>query len=107
MQIALSFSYYALKVETLDRILGQKTAPKIPEWPSYANFCKVSQTPHSEKVQRGDEEKFFNNRRKSSPGLKCPTALSHRWHCPANLYALKVQILEKVLAQNAALKVPE
>ena len=94
-------------METLDRILAQKAAPRVPEWPRYANFRKVNQNPHSEKVQRRHEEKFFNNRRKSSPRLKCPTALSRKWHCPANLYALKVQILEKVLAQNAALKVPE
>ena len=36
----------------------------------------------SEKVQRGDQVKFFKNRPKSSPPLKGPTALSRKWHYP-------------------------
>ena len=43
-QIALSSNQYALKVERLDKILAQKTAPKVPEWPSYGNFRHVTQT---------------------------------------------------------------
>ena len=34
----------------------------------------------SQKVQRGDQKKFFKNRPKSSPRLKGPKALWHKWH---------------------------
>ena len=34
----------------------------------------------SEKVQRGDQEKFLKNRPKSSPRLKGPTALWRKLH---------------------------
>ena len=43
-QMALSSNQYALKVERLDKILAQKTAPKVPEWPSYGNYRQVTQT---------------------------------------------------------------
>ena len=34
----------------------------------------------SEKVQRGDQGKFFKNRPQSSPRLKGPKALWRKWH---------------------------
>ena len=43
-QIALSFYQYALKVQRLEKILAQNASPKVPEWPSYGNFCQVTQT---------------------------------------------------------------
>ena len=36
----------------------------------------------SEKVQRGDQEKFFKNRLKRSLRLKGPKALWRKWHYP-------------------------
>ena len=36
----------------------------------------------SEKVQRGDQEKFFKNRPKKSPRLKGPKELRRKWHYP-------------------------
>ena len=146
-------------MQRLERILTQTAAPKVPEWPSYNNFCKVTQTPHfrkkckggtkenfsriaqkvalaskgrnhsgangiilllvctysantrkdfgaksgskrarmakfwqfrqrhpkpsfSEKMQRGDQEKFFKNRPKSSSRLKGLKALWCKWHYP-------------------------
>ena len=36
----------------------------------------------SEKVERGDQGKFFKNRPKSSPRLKGPKALWPKWHDP-------------------------
>ena len=36
----------------------------------------------SKKVQRGDQEKFFKNRPKSSPRLKGLKALLRKWHYP-------------------------
>ena len=37
---------YALLVQRLEKILVQKTAPKVPEWPSYGNLSKVTQNRH-------------------------------------------------------------
>ena len=36
----------------------------------------------SEKVQRGDQGKFFKNRPKKSPRLKGPKTLRRKWHYP-------------------------
>ena len=43
-QMALSSKLYALKVQRLEKILVETSAPKVPEWPSYNNFRKVTQT---------------------------------------------------------------
>ena len=45
-QMALSSNLYPLRVQGLDNILAQTAAPKVPEWRSYGNFCKVTQKPH-------------------------------------------------------------
>ena len=45
-QMALSSKLYALKVQRLEKILVETLAPKVPEWPSYCNFCKVTQNAH-------------------------------------------------------------
>ena len=75
-QIALSFYQYALKVQRLEKILAQNASPKVQEWQSYGKFRKVTLNPHfSEKVERGDQGKFFKNRPKSSPCLKGPKEL--------------------------------
>ena len=48
-----------LKEKDWRRLWRKKAAPKVPEWPSYGNFCKVTQNPHFlKKVQKGDQEKF-------------------------------------------------
>ena len=61
----------------------------------------------SEKVQRGDQRKFFKNRPKSSLPLKGPKALWRKWHYPPISILFKLQRLEKVLGQKAAPKVPK
>ena len=82
-QTALSFNLYAFKVQRLDKILAQKKAPKVPERPSYGNFCKGHPKPaFSKKAQRGDQEKFLKNGTKSSPRLKGLKALWRKWHYP-------------------------
>ena len=43
----------------------------------------------SEKVQRGDQGKFFKNRPKSSPRLKGPKALWRKWYYPLNKIQLR------------------
>ena len=45
-QMALSSKLYALKVQRMEKILVETSAPKVPEWPSYCNFRKVTQNPH-------------------------------------------------------------
>ena len=54
-------------------ILAQTTAPKVPEWPGDGNFLQGHPKPaFSEKVQRGDQMNFSENRPKGSPRLKGP-----------------------------------
>ena len=50
---------YALIVQRLEKTLAQTAATKMPEWPSYGNFCKVTQSPHFlEKCKGGTKNKF-------------------------------------------------
>ena len=76
VQMALSSYKYALIAPRLEKIMAQNASPKVQEWQSYGKFRKVTLNPHfSEKVERGDQGKFFKNRPKSSPRLKGPKAL--------------------------------
>ena len=59
-QIALSSNLYALKVQRLDIICAQTGAPKVPEWPSYCNFRKVTQNPHFLKKRKGGTNANFS-----------------------------------------------
>ena len=46
-----------LKCKDWRRFWGKKAAPKVPEWPSYGKFRKVTQNPHfPEKRKRGTKE---------------------------------------------------
>ena len=46
-------------MQRLKKIVAQKAAPKLPEWPSYGNFRKVTQDPHFlKKCKRGTKENF-------------------------------------------------
>ena len=66
--MALSSNKYALIAPRLEKILAQNAAPKVPERQSYGKFRKVTLNPgFSEKVERGDEGKFFKNRFKGCP----------------------------------------
>ena len=81
--MALSSNLYAFKVQTLETILAQKAAPKVPELPSYGQFMRGHSKPaFSEKVQRGDQGKFFKNRLKSKPRLRGRKALLRKWYYP-------------------------
>ena len=74
--MALSSNLHAFKVQTLENILAQTAAPNGPEWPSYGNFWRGHSKPaFFEKVQRGDQGKFFKNRPKCKPRLKGRKAL--------------------------------
>ena len=58
--MALSSNLYAFKVQTLENILAQTAAPKVPEWPSYGNFCNVTQKPHFLKKCKGGTKGNFS-----------------------------------------------
>ena len=42
------------------RFWGKKAAPKVPELPSYGNFCKVTQNPHFLKKCKGRTKGNFS-----------------------------------------------
>ena len=90
-QMALSSNQYALKDETLEKIQVLTAAPKVPQWPSYGNFGKVTHNPHFLKKCKGGTKgnfskiaqgMFFKNRTKSSPRFKELRALWRKWHYP-------------------------
>ena len=60
----------------------------------------------SEKVQKGDEEKFFINRPKSSPHLKGPTALWPNLHYPLISIHLKWKDWRKFWRKKQLQKCP-
>ena len=82
-QMALFSNLYALKLQRLERILrqtsGSKSARMVKLWQFRQGHPKPA---FSEKVQRGDQGKFFKNRRKKSPRLKGPKTLRRKWHYP-------------------------
>ena len=80
-QMALSFIYYALKLERLDNIWTQKAAPKVPACQCYGNLGKVTQNPHFlKKCREGKKGNFSKIAQKSKPRLKGPKALWWKWH---------------------------
>ena len=82
--MALSCKYNTLKVQRLGKILAKKAAQRVPDMPSYGNFGMVTKNPHfSEKVQRGDQRKFFKNRPSIRACLKRLKTLWRKWHYPS------------------------
>ena len=61
----------------------------------------------SEKVQRGDQGKFFKNRPKSSPRLKGPKALWRKWHYPLISMHLKCKDWKRFWRKQRLQTVPE
>ena len=43
-----------------EKILTETAAPKLPEWPSYGNFRKVTQNPHFLKKCKGGTKGNFS-----------------------------------------------
>ena len=58
--MALSSNFYAFKVQTLETILAQTAARKVPEWPSFGNFREVIQNPHFLKKRNGGTKENFS-----------------------------------------------
>ena len=58
--MALPSNLYAFKVQTLENILAQTAAPNVLEWPSYGNFCVVTQNTHFLKKCKGGTKGTFS-----------------------------------------------
>ena len=84
-------------MKRLERILAQTAAPKVPEWPSYNNFCEVTQNPHFLKKCKGGTKGDF-----SKIAQKVALFLKAQKDSGANGI-----ILNKILAHKRAPKVPE
>ena len=69
-------------MQRLEKNLAQTAPLEVPEWPSYGNFCKVTQNPHFLKKCNGNQGKFLKNRPKISPRLKGKQPLWRQWHYP-------------------------
>ena len=105
--MALSSYKYALIAPRLEKVLAQNAAPKVPEWQSYGKFRKVTLNPDfSEKVERGDQGKFFKNRPKSSPCLKGRKALYTKSHYPLISMPLKCKDWTKIRRKQRLQKYP-
>ena len=63
----------------MENILGQKSGSKSSRMTKWQGHPKPA---FSEKVQRGDQGKFFKNRPESSTRFKGPRALWRKWHYP-------------------------
>ena len=58
--MALSSNLYTFKVQTLENILAETAAPKMPEWPSYGIFCEVIQNTNFLKKFKGGTRGNFS-----------------------------------------------
>ena len=77
-------------MQRLEKILAQKAGSKTARMAKLWQFRQGKPKPEfSEKVQRGDQGKFFKNRPKSSLPLKGPKALWRKWHYPRTSIHLK------------------
>ena len=105
--MALSSNYYALIAPRLEKILAKTAAPKMPEWPSYGNFRKVTQKPHFLKKCKGGTKGNFSKFPKNSPHLKGPTALWPKWHYPLISMQLKCKDWRKLWRKKKLQKCPK
>ena len=81
--MALSFNYYALQGQRVEKTLGQKSGSQIARMAKLWQFWQGHPKPaFSEKVQKGDQGKLFKNRPERCPRWKCQKALWRNWHYP-------------------------
>ena len=58
-------------MQRLENILAQTAAPKMPEWPGYGNFRKVTNNPHFlKKCNGGTKRNFLKIAEKMALALK-------------------------------------
>ena len=92
----------------LEKILRQTSGSKSSRMAKLWQFRQGHPKPaFSEKVQRGDEEKFFKDRPKNSPHLKGPTALWPKWHYPLISMQLKCKDWRKLWRKKKLQKCPK
>ena len=89
--------------EDLGASSGSKRTRKAKLWQFWEGHPKP---PFSENVQRGDQEKFFKNRPKSSLRFKRPTALSRKCHYPLNCIHVKCKNWTRVWHKKELQNVP-
>ena len=58
--MSLSSNLNPLIVQRPEKILARQAAPKVPEWPSYGNFRKVTENPHFLKKCKGGTRGNFS-----------------------------------------------
>ena len=93
-------------MQRLKKILAQKAAPKLPEWPSYGNFRNVTQDLHFlKKCKGGTQGNFSKIAQKVALDWKEQNTLA-QITLSSIYYALKVLRLEKILAQKGIQKCP-
>ena len=90
-----------------EKDLGAKNAPKVPEWPSYGNFCKVTQTRIFWKSAKRGPTEIFKKSRKTLTSIKRPKSNLAQMALSSHSYLIKVRGLKKILPQKVAPKVPE
>ena len=67
-----------LKCKDWKRFWRKKRLQRVPEWPSYFNFCKVTQNPHFlKKCKRGTNRDFSKIAQKDALALKAQKTKSH------------------------------
>ena len=80
--MALSANLHVHIVQRLEKILAQMRL-KSARMAKLLQFSQGHPKPEfSEKVHKGDKEKFFKNHPKGGFRLKAPTALWRKWHYP-------------------------
>ena len=95
-------------MQRLEKILAQKAAPKSARMAKLWQFLQGHPKPaFSEKVQRGDQGKFFKNRPKSSPRLKGLKALWRKWHYRLISKHLKCKDWKRLWRKKLLQRVPE
>ena len=94
-------------MQSLETILAQTAALKVPEWPSYGNFRKVTQNPHFQKKYKGETKRSFSKIAQKVALASMGQQHSAQMSLSSKLYPLITQRLEKILGQKAAPKLPE
>ena len=106
--MSLSSNLHPLITQRLKKILAQRAAPKLPEWPSYGNFCKVTQDPHFlKKCKGGTKGKFSQIAQKVALVWKAQKHSGADKNYPLFSMHLKCKDWKKVWRKKAGPKVPE
>ena len=96
-----------LKWKDWRRFWRKERLQNYPNGQLMAIFQRSPKTRIFWKVERGDQEKLFKNRQKSSLRLKGQKALWRKWHYPLISMRLKCKNCRRFWSKNAAPKVPE